>query len=311
VVLVKNENVVLSSIFVQNIVDTLGAFVYYESVLEQSFLQLAKIHREDGSNVEQRSMLRTQRASAQKVSTPDVAEEYDDVWPPRMPSSVLRYRSDATISTAPARADVQTTGQHEQMITRTASKSVIPPRRTATATSRPQRPEATETEALILQAGTPQPAVKRFYQERLHWSVYVGIALIIMVAGWIILSAVGSWWTVMQDDLHYGRPRTYQTDSVVGHDDSAASPSHFIALNLNHHVQVIEFPGGDATKAHVYMGPVLIGPGQDLTPVTLLFKDVNHDGKPDMIITVQGSHFVFINDNGQFRPPHPGENAQF
>ena len=73
-------------------------------------------------------------------------------------------------------------------------------------------------------------------------------------------------------------------------------------------MQVIEFPGGDPTKAKVYVGPILVGPGQDLSPVTLTFKDVNGDGKPDMIVNVQGSHFVFINDNGQFRVPHQGEN---
>jgi len=79
-------------------------------------------------------------------------------------------------------------------------------------------------------------------------------------------------------------------------------------LNLNRHIQIIEFPGGDAAKAKVYIGPVLIGQGQDLAPVTLSFKDVNGDGKPDMIVNVQDSRFVFINENGTFRPPHPGEN---
>jgi hypothetical protein len=51
----------------------------------------------------------------------------------------------------------------------------------------------------------------------------------------------------------------------------------------------------------------LTGPGQDLTPVTLEFKDVNGDGKPDMIVKVQASRFVFINSKGGFRPLHPGE----
>src|SRR2546425_1583080 len=51
-------------------------------------------------------------------------------------------------------------------------------------------------------------------------------------------------YTTLFRSWHYGRPRTFQTDAVVGHNDSAASPSHFIAINLNRHVEVIECPGG-------------------------------------------------------------------
>ncbi|WP_161977207.1 hypothetical protein [Dictyobacter kobayashii] len=45
--------------------------------------------------------------------------------------------------------------------------------------------------------------------------------------------------------------------------------------------------------------------------MTLTFKDVNGDGKLDMIVNVQDSHFVFLNDAGQFRSPRPGEHIQF
>jgi hypothetical protein len=145
---------------------------------------------------------------------------------------------------------------------------------------------------------------------RVHWMVFVGMAMFTMLAGWVILTMLANWWQVTQDDWHYGRPRTFQTDMVVGHSDSAANPSHFIAINVNRHIEIIEFQGGDPSKARVYVGPTLIGPGQDLAVVTLSFKDVNGDGKLDMIVNIQDSHFVFINDNGQFRPARPGENVQ-
>jgi hypothetical protein len=145
---------------------------------------------------------------------------------------------------------------------------------------------------------------------RFHWLVFAGIAAIIMIIGWIAFSALASWWQVTQDDWHYGRPRTFQTNAVVGHNDSAANPTHFIAINLNRHIEIIEIPGGDAAKSKMYAGPILIGQGQDLTPVTLDFKDVNGDGKPDMIVNVQDSHFVYINENGAFRPARPDENIQ-
>jgi hypothetical protein len=78
-------------------------------------------------------------------------------------------------------------------------------------------------------------------------------------------------------------------------------------MNLNRHIIVIEFPGGDPTKAKVSIGPTLLGDGQDLTPVTLSFKDVNGDGKPDMLVHIQDQTFVYINDGTQFRPLKPGE----
>jgi hypothetical protein len=86
----------------------------------------------------------------------------------------------------------------------------------------------------------------------------------------------------------------------VGHHDSPQNPSHFIAMNLNRHIIIIETPGDDVSKSVVFSGPTLLGQGQDLTPVTLTFRDVNHDGKLDMIVNVQGSQFVFFNENGTF-----------
>jgi len=142
---------------------------------------------------------------------------------------------------------------------------------------------------------------------RVHWLVFIGVAMFVMMLGWVASTAVVNWWQLTQDDWHYGRPRTFQTDAVVGHNDSAAHPSHFLALNLNSHIEVIEFPGGDATHARIYLGPTLIGDGGALVPVTLTFQDVNGDGKPDMLIHVQGSTFVFINDQGTFRPAKPGD----
>jgi hypothetical protein len=48
--------------------------------------------------------------------------------------------------------------------------------------------------------------------------------------------------------------------------------------------------------------------GNDLAVVTLSFKDLTHNGKLDMIISVGNDKFVFINANGQFRPVEPGDN---
>jgi len=138
---------------------------------------------------------------------------------------------------------------------------------------------------------------------RFHWLVFVGLALFVMILGWLSLSALGSWWQMTQDDWHYGRPRTFQIDAVVGHNDSASTPSHFIAMNLDRRAIVIEIPGGDPSKAEIYLGPTLIGDGQDLTPVTLTFRDVNGDGKVDMLIHILDETVVFLNNGAKFVAP--------
>jgi len=139
--------------------------------------------------------------------------------------------------------------------------------------------------------------------------IAVIVGMLVMAALVVALSAIGSWWQVHQDDVMYGRPRTFQIEAVVGHNDSPSNPSHFIFVNLNRHVVIIELPGGDSTHARIYNGPTLFGDGQDLTPVTAEFRDVNGDGKPDMIIHIQDQRLVFINDGTQFRPLQPGEHV--
>jgi hypothetical protein len=139
--------------------------------------------------------------------------------------------------------------------------------------------------------------------------VAVIVGMLLMAALFVTMNALGSWWQVHQDDVTYGRPRTYQVDAVVGHNDSVTNPSHFIFLNLNRHVVIIELPGGDTTHSRIYNGPTLFGDGQDLTPVTAEFKDVNGDGKIDMIVHIQDQRLVFINDGTQFVPLQPGQQV--
>lgn len=138
-------------------------------------------------------------------------------------------------------------------------------------------------------------------------AIILGMAMMALLA--FTISSVGSWWQMHQQDITYGRPRTFQVDTVVGHNDSATNPSHFIFLNLNRHVIIIEMPGGDSSKARIYNGPTLFGDGQDLTPVTAEFKDVNGDGKPDMVVHIQDQTLVYLNNGTQFVPLQPGQQV--
>ncbi|HZO74582.1 MAG TPA: hypothetical protein VFB60_20425 [Ktedonobacteraceae bacterium] len=143
-----------------------------------------------------------------------------------------------------------------------------------------------------------------------HPLLYLGLGMLAMMTLWVTLSAAFGWFGTMLDDMRYGRPRTFQTDAWVGHNEQSGIPSHFIAINLNRHIEVIEISGGDAAHTHIYVGPQLYGPNDALVPVTLSFVDVNHDHLPDMIINLQGSRIVFINAQGGFRPLLPSERPQ-
>lgn len=240
----------------------------------------------------------------------DDFDDYDDEWPGRTRSSSLHYQNLADVNTevGRSRADVQSfPGQRSQRSLYAELENSIPPRRSATQTN---LPAVQVRKGRMVRADNDIRDTEELTRHRLrpHWLVFVGVAMLVMVMGWVVFTAVANWWQITQDDWHYGRPRTFQTNAVVGHDDSLTNPSHFIALNLNRHVEIIEFPGGDGTKARIFIGPTLIGDGQDLAPVTLTFKDVTGNGKLDMIVNIQDSHFVFINDNGTFRPARPNEN---
>ncbi len=208
-------------------------------------------------------------------------EEYEDVLPSLMPRSAIRY----------------TTTQEAEPVIRSGNRHYVihnsPPQVRAKRTTQPQD---TEDE--------PRP------RRRTHWSLVFGIGMFVMLALWILGNIAVNWWNVTQDDWHYGRPRTFQIDAVVQHNhDSSSSPSHFIAMNFRSHIEIIEFPAGDTLKAKIYPVAPLYGDSQSLTAVTLAFKDISGDGKPDMIINVSNTHIAYINDNGQFRPLKPGEQV--
>jgi len=157
---------------------------------------------------------------------------------------------------------------------------------------------------------TPRPKLvlrKAKVKPQAHPLLYLGIGMIAMLLLWTILSSIFGWFATTIDDIRYGRPRTYQTDQFVGHGEQNGTPSHFIAINLNRRIEIIELPGGDATHAKIYLGPQLYAANDDLTPVTLAFADVNGDSKLDMIVNFQGSRIVFINDQGSFRLLLPAE----
>src|SRR5205085_7367435 len=97
---------------------------------------------------------------------------------------------------------------------------------------------------------------------------------------------------------------------IVGHNDGAGTPTHFIAMNLNRQVVVLEIPGGDASKIRTITGPYLFGAGEDKTPVVLRFDDLNRDGSQDLIVNVKNEEIAYLNKNGEFQNITPEERVQ-
>jgi len=141
-------------------------------------------------------------------------------------------------------------------------------------------------------------------RRRLHWLARLGIMLTLVLLGWLLLSEAAVWTQHALDTWHYGYPRTYQTDAVVGHGDSLAHPSHFIAINLDGHLEVIELAAGNPAHAHIYVGPTLTGTEASQVPVTIQLQDVNGDGRPDLLLLFNGIQVVYLNTGTSFQPIH-------
>ncbi|MHB8600749.1 MAG: hypothetical protein ACYDER_28580 [Ktedonobacteraceae bacterium] len=137
-------------------------------------------------------------------------------------------------------------------------------------------------------------------KRQVHWLVYLGAGMLVMVGVWYGLTQFSIWWNNHQLDSQYGFPRTYQTDESVGFGDSQ-TPTHFIALNLNGQAEVIVCPAANCTKAVVYQVIRLFGDNAASIPVTLSFSDIAHSGKLDMIVHVGDQQIIYLNDGTQFK----------
>jgi len=122
--------------------------------------------------------------------------------------------------------------------------------------------------------------------------IFLGVALLSVATG-----RAGIW----LDDLRYGRPRTMQLSTYVGHGEQPGQPTHFIAMNLNRRVVVWELPGGDATKTRTLQGPYLFGAAEHLTPILLRVEDINADERPDLVVGVKNEEIIYINSGDSFR----------
>jgi hypothetical protein len=149
----------------------------------------------------------------------------------------------------------------------------------------------------------PTRVITRRRVDRATLVIWLCLALIVMVGGWWLLSAAANWWQGVQDNWTYGiNPRTFQADQYVGLGDSPGHPDHFIALNLHGVIEVVQINPQDHTRDAVY---VLTSVGNESVPASLSFRDVNGDGKIDIVVTIGDSTpytIVMLNNGKSFQP---------
>src|SRR5260370_23032748 len=135
--------------------------------------------------------------------------------------------------------------------------------------------------------------------------IWVCLGLLVMIIGWWLLSWVANWWQGVQDNWKYGNPRTFQADQYMGLGDSPAHPDHFIALNLHGVIEVLQINPVDSKRDAMY---VLSKVDNDSVPATLSFRDVEGNGKTDVIVTIGDTtpfSIVMLNDGKTLQRTQP------
>ncbi len=124
-----------------------------------------------------------------------------------------------------------------------------------------------------------------FVGSRPMWLMLLGVLIVITLAVLLEKVVIPAWgWT--HDQWTYGNSRITQMDADVGH----GGTSHFIALYRNGDIVVIEIALDHPNADHIYTLTGFLN--TTATPVVLLtVTDANHDGKPDLILQIEGSSF--------------------
>lgn len=135
---------------------------------------------------------------------------------------------------------------------------------------------------------------------RPHWLLIFGIGMMLMLLMYVGYTAFTNWWTNHQLDTTYEYPRVFQADAVVYPGDTEQHPSHYLFLNLNGTVEIIELPHGQTDHARSYKGPTIFSDNADQVPVTGEFRVVN--GKIEMLVHIQNQTIIFVNDGTEFKP---------
>jgi hypothetical protein len=100
-------------------------------------------------------------------------------------------------------------------------------------------------------------------------------------------------WNGLTDQWNYGSARVTQMDADVGH----GGVSHFLAEYYQGNILIIEISVSHSNNAHFYTLSGFIENGANTPVIQLALDDTNHDGKPDLVITIEGTNFSTVLHN--------------
>ncbi len=112
-------------------------------------------------------------------------------------------------------------------------------------------------------------------------------AVVMLILFWLGNSYVVPTITGISDNFQYGQARISSFDFNVGH----GGTSHFIAQVYRGHVVVIEFDQPDSKGTSYAFN---IDHSYDGRVVSISLEDVNHDGKVDLVVGVEGDQIAMI-----------------
>jgi hypothetical protein len=140
-------------------------------------------------------------------------------------------------------------------------------------------------------------------REETHWLFYAGLGMTLFLIGYIVAtSLVIPFFTGIGNHWQYGQAGLSQYDFNVGH----GGISHFIAQDDNGTLIIIEIVEAGVYPSHVYTGKDLaVHTGNRV--VTLSLVDVNHDGLPDLEVSIAGDSLplVLYNNGKTFQDTPP------
>jgi hypothetical protein len=134
---------------------------------------------------------------------------------------------------------------------------------------------------------------------RTHWRRYFIVGMLVVLAGITLWQmVVAPFLQGISDQWHYGDARVAVLYTNVGHQGS----STFMAFDDNGQVMVVEIPESAKVPAHIYHLASVTGTGRGHAIITLRVQDVNADGKPDLIVHVEGMQpdMVLFNNGTSF-----------
>lgn len=151
--------------------------------------------------------------------------------------------------------------------------------------------------------GRLRPARRR----RISGVFIFGLGMLVMIALLTAGSVLYQHQQAAASQAAFNQPVITEQFAVVGHNhDSAARPSYFEFINLQGHVLIVELPAGDPAKAMIYTGPQILGDNAYTQQVSGEFRDVNGDGRVDLIVSIGGQQKItYLNNGTKFVPQQP------